>query len=170
MSIRDRGRPVPGGGMTTLYGHKALAHWARWLPLHYSAIPDPIKFFNYLGERVLDEVDALADEIAEDDPPSEEYWDKVQRLTMARHTAEELILPDLLLPEPRRYHHPDDDISIRVRDLLQQAADTSNDEQDEELWRVIAGDSSCWSSAVSPWGTSSRSSSASCAVWSAWRW
>jgi hypothetical protein len=133
MNTRDSESPVPGStGMTTLYGHKALAHWARWLPLHYAAIPDPVRFFNYLGEHVLDEVDALADEIAGDDPPGEGYWAKVQRLTMARHTAEELILGDLIYPEPRRYRHADDDISIRVRDLLQQAAGTSNDEQDQE--------------------------------------
>jgi hypothetical protein len=117
-----------------LYGHYAMKHWARWLPLHYAAIPDPVSFFTYLGDQVSLEVDALADEIAGDDPPGEGYLGKVQRLTMARYTAEQLILPDLVYPEPRRYRHPDDDISVRVRVLLQQASDEISDDEEEELW------------------------------------
>lgn len=110
-----------------LYGHYAMTHWARRLPLHYAAIPDPVAFFTYLGDQVSAEVDALADEIAGDDPPGEGYLAKVQRLTMARRTAEEFILPVLVRPEPRRYRHPDDDISRCVRVLLQQASDAHED-------------------------------------------
>lgn len=128
MNTRDGDSPVPGAGMTTLYGHKALAHWARWLPLHYAAISDPVAFFNLLAEHVSGEVETLADEIAGADPPGEGYLAKVARLTMARHMAEELILRDLIYPEPRRYRHPDDDISTRVRDILQRATQTSDDE------------------------------------------
>jgi hypothetical protein len=117
-----------------LYGHYAMKHWARWLPLHYAAIPDPESFFSYLGEQVSLEVEALADEIAGDDPPWEGYLGKVQRLTMARYTAEQLILRDLVYPEPRRYRHPDDDMSVRVQVLLQQAADEISDDEEEEQW------------------------------------
>lgn len=110
-----------------LYGHYAMTHWARWLPLHYAAIPDPVAFFTYLGDQVSLEVDALADEIAGDDPPGEGYLAKVQRLTLARRTAEEFILPVLVRPAARRYRHPDDDISRCVRVLLQQASQANQD-------------------------------------------
>lgn len=134
MNTGSSGSPASGSVvMTSLYGHKAIRHWARWLPLHYAAIPAPVAFFNYLGEQVSDEVETLADEIAGNDPPGEGYLAKVQRLTMARHMAEEFILGDLIYPEPRRYHHPDDDISVRVRDLIEQAAEAGNEEGDEDL-------------------------------------
>jgi hypothetical protein len=110
-----------------LYGHYAMTHWARWLPLHYAAIPDPVAFFTCLGDQVSLEVDALADEIAGDDPPGEDYLAKVQRLTTARQTAEEFILPVLVRPEPRRYRHPDDDISRYVQVVLQHASEANED-------------------------------------------
>jgi hypothetical protein len=117
-----------------LYGHKAIGHWARWLPLHYAAIPDPVAFFNFLGEHVCDEVETLAGEIAGDDPPRRRVPGQSPAPDHGPPPAEEFILGDLIYPEPRRYRHPDDDISIRVRDLLQQAAGTSSDdEQDQEL-------------------------------------
>jgi hypothetical protein len=122
---------LPATSTMTKYGIWAIRHWARWLPLHYAAIPDPAAFFTYLGDQVGLEVDALADEIAGDDQPQEGYLGKVQRLTMARYTAEQLILPDLVYPEPRRYRHPEDDISLRVRVMLQQAADETSDHEEE---------------------------------------
>jgi hypothetical protein len=134
MSHSTRNGDLPGTSAMSIYGIWAIRHWARWLPLHYAAIPDPAAFFGYLGEQVSLEVDALADEIAGDDPPGEGYLGKVQRLTMARYTAEKLILPDLVYPEPRRYRHAEDDISLRVRVLLQQAADEISDDEEEELW------------------------------------
>jgi hypothetical protein len=122
---------LPATSAMTKYGIWAIRHWARWLPLHYAAIPDPAAFFTFLGDQVGLEVDALADEIAGDDQPQEGYLGKVQRLTMARYTAEKLILPDLVYPEPRRYRHPEDDISLRIRVLIQQAADETSDHEEE---------------------------------------
>lgn len=114
------------------YGHYAMKHWKQWLPLHFAAITDPEEFFTILGDHVGLEIDALADEIAGDDPPGEGYLAKVQRLTMARHTAEEVLFPVFIRPEPRRYRHPDDDISTCVRVLLQHAAEAAAEMNDEE--------------------------------------
>jgi hypothetical protein len=106
-----------------LYGHYAMAHWARWLPLHYAAIPDPVAFFTCFGDQVSLEVDALADEIAGDDPPGEGYLAKVQRLTMAQLMAEEIILPDMIRPEPRTDRRADDPLIARVQARIEHAGE-----------------------------------------------
>ncbi len=84
------------------YGEMARRHWARWLPTRFAAIGNPQTFFTHLGEEAEQKVDALAWELAGDDPPGEDYLAKAGRLGEARHRAEQIVLNEMILlpPEP----------------------------------------------------------------------
>ncbi|MGH3625419.1 MAG: hypothetical protein ACRDQ5_27165 [Sciscionella sp.] len=79
------------------YGQQAKTHWSRFLPTRYSQIPDPEAFFTILGEEVGQEIDQLADLLAGEDPPGEDYRDKQGRLTAARQQAREKVLGERVL-------------------------------------------------------------------------
>jgi hypothetical protein len=84
------------------YGEMARRHWARWLPDRFAAIGNPQTFFTDLGEEAEQKIEALAWELAGDDPPGEDYLAKAGRLGEARHRAEQIILNEMILlpPEP----------------------------------------------------------------------
>ncbi len=82
------------------YGAMAQRHWARWLPSQYAMIQNPERYFTDLGERASDRIAELADEFAGDQPPGEEYLDRVGRLGQARRQAEEIVLHEMILLEP----------------------------------------------------------------------
>ena len=90
----------PGGATMNRYGLMAQQHWARWLPARYSGIEDPDRFFADLGKQVADRIDVLALMLAGDDQHGEGYLGKAGRLGQARHQAEEIVLPELVLLEP----------------------------------------------------------------------
>jgi len=81
------------------YGVIAQRHWARWLPSQYAAISDPESFFTTLGEEVARQIEDLTDELADETGQSESYLARVGQLLAARAIAEELILPQRVLPE-----------------------------------------------------------------------
>jgi hypothetical protein len=81
------------------YGLIAQRHWARWLPRQYAAISDPDSFFATLGEEVARQIDDLTDELVGEIKQSDSYLAHVGRLFAARAIAEELILPQRVLPE-----------------------------------------------------------------------
>ena len=81
------------------YGVIAQRHWARWLPKQYAAISDPESFFTTLGEEVARQIDDLTDELVGEIKQSDSYLAHVGRLFAARAIAEELILPQRVLPE-----------------------------------------------------------------------
>ena len=81
------------------YGVIAQRHWARWLPRQYAAISDPESFFTTLGEEVARQIDDLTDELVGEIRQSDSYLAHVGRLFAARAIAEELILPQRVLPE-----------------------------------------------------------------------
>ena len=82
------------------YGVIAQRHWARWLPKQYAAISDPESFFTTLGEEVARQIDDLTDElVGEIGQERLDYLAHVGRLFAARAIAEELILPERVLPE-----------------------------------------------------------------------
>jgi hypothetical protein len=81
------------------YGVTAQRHWARWLPSQYAAISDPESFFTTLGEEVARQTDDLTDELVGEIRQSYSYLAHVGRLFAARAIAEELILPQRVLPE-----------------------------------------------------------------------
>ena len=82
------------------YGMMARRHWARWLPRQYAAIGDPESFFTVLGEEVARQIDDLTDELAGETGQGGSYLARVGQLVAARAIAEELILPQRILPEP----------------------------------------------------------------------
>jgi len=81
------------------YGVIARWYWARWLPRQYAAISDPEKFFTALGEEVARQIDDLTDDLIGDIRQGDSFLAHVGRLFTARAIAEELILPERILPE-----------------------------------------------------------------------
>ena len=81
------------------YGVMARRHWARWLPRQYAAIGDPERFFATLGEEAARQIDDLTDELADEISQSDSYLAHAGQLSAARAIAEELILPQRVLPE-----------------------------------------------------------------------
>jgi hypothetical protein len=81
------------------YGVMARRHWARWLPRQYAAIGDPESFFTTLGEEVARQIDDLADDLADETGRGDSYLARVGQLIAARAIAEELILPQRILPK-----------------------------------------------------------------------
>jgi len=84
------------------YGAMARSHWARWLPQRYAAISDPDSFFSMIGQEAARQIDELATELAGDGDPGEDYLARAGRLTAARSQAEEIVLPQQILPAPER--------------------------------------------------------------------
>ena len=82
------------------YGAMARRHWARWLPQRYAMISDPDSFFSALGEEAARQIEELTLDLAGDDQLGEGYLVKAGRLTAARSQAEEIILPQQILPPP----------------------------------------------------------------------
>lgn len=82
------------------YGAMARDHWKRWLPKRYSKLEDPEMFFSNLGDEIEQKVQELTQALAGDDPPGEQYLEKVGRLQMARTNAESQILREMALLEP----------------------------------------------------------------------
>ena len=97
------------------YGVIARRHWARWLPRQYAAISDPESFFTTLGEEVARQIDDLTDELAGEIRQGDSYLARVGRLFAARAIAEELILPQRVLPEAELAADDDQDDQEDVR-------------------------------------------------------
>lgn len=85
------------------YAASAAKHWRQNLPDRYAALRDPETFFNQLGQQAEEQIEALTEQLAGQDPPGEAYLAKVGRLTEARATAESTVLRELiLLPDDSR--------------------------------------------------------------------
>lgn len=82
------------------YGTMARSHWETWLPERYAAIREPDSFFSTLGQEAEQQIEELADQIAGDGQPGEGYLERAGRLAAARSQAEEIVLPQMVLPEP----------------------------------------------------------------------
>lgn len=109
------------------YGVIAQRHWARWLPRQYAAISDPESFFTTLGEEVARQIDDLTDDLICEIRQDDSYLAHVGRLFAARAIAEELVLPQRVLPE------------------AELAADEDQDDQEDvkpECWRPMVVDRS----------------------------
>lgn len=82
------------------YGSIAKKHWQKWLPTSYRQLDDPDSFFSDLGEQIAERVEELSTVLAGDDPPGEQYLEKLGRLNMARQNAESQALQELALLPP----------------------------------------------------------------------
>ena len=89
------------------YGAMARSHWARWLPQQYAAISDPGSYFSKIGQEAARQIDELTTELAGDGQPGEDYLARAGRLAAARSQAEEIVLPQQILPPPEPVVDPD---------------------------------------------------------------
>ena len=86
--------------MVNRYDAMARSHWARWLRQRYATISDPDSFFSRIGQEAARQIDELTTELADESQPGEDYLTRAGRLTAARNQAEEIILPQQVLPPP----------------------------------------------------------------------
>jgi hypothetical protein len=82
------------------YGALAMKHWIHTDPDRVEAIPDREAFFAELGEQVETQIQAMALALEGRDLPGEQYLEKVGRLNMARLSAEEAVLSELVWISP----------------------------------------------------------------------
>jgi len=78
------------------YGAQARRYWQEHLPGRYAQIEDPEAFFADLGEEMAEQVVELTHSIAGPDRPGEGFLGKVGRLNMARLSAEEQVMREML--------------------------------------------------------------------------
>jgi hypothetical protein len=84
------------------YGEIARQHWQQWLPKRYRALENPTQFFTNLGEEISTRIHEVSQALAGEDPPAEQYLQKLGRLNMARANAESQVLRELALLEPEK--------------------------------------------------------------------
>jgi len=110
------------------YGLMAQRHWAQWLPQRYATISEPDSYFSTLGQEAAQRIEELTLELAGDDQPGEEYLAKAGRLTAARSRAEEIVLPQRVLPapEPQTSEDPEDSSQPPPGLALPQVVDRSH--------------------------------------------
>src|SRR5260370_32374551 len=77
------------------------SQWARWVPQQYTMISDPDSFFSEIGQEAARQIDELTTELAGDGQPGEDYLARAGRLAAARSQAEEIVLPQQVLPRPQ---------------------------------------------------------------------
>jgi len=133
------------------YGRRAMEYWRQSRPAELATIPDPEGFFSTLGQEVASQVDPLTDQIAGPDPGGEGYLEKVGRLRMAQHQAEEVVLADLVyLPletrddEDQDEDYPDNLASMDLRWAEQERQERARELAEEEAeadrdWRARTG-------------------------------
>ena len=110
------------------YGLMAQRHWAQWLPQRYATISEPDSYFSTLGQEAERQIEELTLELAGDDQPGEQYLAKAGRLTAARSRAEEIVLPQRVLPapEPQTSEDPEDSSQPPPSLALPQLVDRSH--------------------------------------------
>lgn len=82
------------------YGAKALGHWRKHLPGYLAQIPDQEAFFTHLGETAADQIDQIADSLAQTAPHGGGYLEELGRLETARKTAEMQVTREMILVDP----------------------------------------------------------------------
>ena len=110
------------------YGLMAQRHWAQWLPQRYATLSEPDSYFSTLGQEVAQQIEELTLDLAGDDQPGEQYLAKAGRLTAARSRAEEIVLPQQVLPapEPETSEDPEDSSQPPASPALPQVVDRSH--------------------------------------------
>lgn len=82
------------------YGAEARDWWQKNAATRYAALENPQEFFTELGEQIAHQVHDLSQSLAGSDEQSEDYLEKVNRLTAATRQAEEVVKADLMWVEP----------------------------------------------------------------------
>ena len=122
------------------YGALAMRHWKTYDPDRYASLQDPEAFFTELGELAETQIQSLEADLAGSDPPGEEYLAKLGRLRMARASAEEQVLSELILipsalpedQEPPEDPHNEPEVGTAAWMLWNQRQQTQASAQDLE--------------------------------------
>lgn len=128
------------------YGLQAMRHYQRWLPEQFDQIEDPESHFATLGEQAADRIFEIEDEIFRNGTPSEDYLIEVGRRNMARMTAREMVLAELLPAPPDEdvVGHPleQDPTYLAREERISAAMDTQGMPRDEShpLWADMDND------------------------------
>ena len=119
------------------YGKFAQEAWKTIAPAEYALIPDPVQWFEVLGEEAAQRVGELMMELAGPDPVGETYLEKVGRLNASKMQAEEIVRAEMLTPDPSVQEEPEeeDEEESGVARMLQ-AIQESNRE-DREYWEEV---------------------------------
>ena len=91
------------------YGKFAQEAWRTTAPAEYALIPDPVQWFEALGEEAAQRVGELMMELAGPDPMGETYLEKVGRLNASKMQAEEIVRAEMLTPDPSVQQEPEED-------------------------------------------------------------
>lgn len=91
------------------YGKFAQEAWKTTAPAEYALIPDPVQWFEALGEEAAQRVGELMMELAGPDPVGETYLEKVGRLNASKMQAEEIVRAEMLTPDPSVQQEPEED-------------------------------------------------------------
>ncbi|KLU08410.1 MULTISPECIES: hypothetical protein [Kocuria] len=91
------------------YGKFAQEAWKTTAPAEYALIPDPVQWFEALGEEAAQRVGELMMELAGPDPAGEAYLEKVGRLNASKMQAEEIVRAEMLTPDPSVQQEPEED-------------------------------------------------------------
>ncbi|GIF74186.1 hypothetical protein [Asanoa siamensis] len=81
------------------YGRRAQTYWQQHLPTQYAQIANPTSFFEEMGEALAQQIDELADAIANRTPSTGDFMANLGRLNGARQEAEMEVLREML-PQP----------------------------------------------------------------------
>ena len=90
------------------HGEQALRHWSQYLPVSYSRLEDPGRFFANLGEQADAEIEDRYLRYAGPEIPGESAEDKQERLTQAMTQATEEVYAELVTPSPASQGEPED--------------------------------------------------------------
>ena len=96
------------------HGEQALLHWSRHLPVSYSRVEDPEKFFTNLGEQADAEIEDRYLDYAGPEIPGESAEDKQERLTQAMTQATEEVYAELVTPSPASQGEPSADLDGEI--------------------------------------------------------
>lgn len=123
------------------YGKRALTHWATWLPVRFSMIPEREReeFFTDLGQqasaREKDLTSTLESQQTQDldELP---YLARVGRLNTIRQQAQEMVLAEMILLPPEPSTRPDPEMDTLA--LLDQWMDSEGMPRDRShpLWAM----------------------------------
>ena len=91
------------------YGKFAQEAWKTTAPAEYALIPDPVQWFESLGEEAAQRVGELMMELAGPDPVGESYLEQVGRLNASKMQAEEIVRAEMLTPDPSVQQEPEED-------------------------------------------------------------
>ena len=91
------------------YGKFAQEAWKTTAPAEYALIPDPVQWFEALGEEAAEQVGELMMALAGPDRKGETYLEKVGRLNASKMQAEEIVRAEMLTPGPSVQQEPEED-------------------------------------------------------------